>query len=372
MTMQMRTPTLLAGLASLLIALLALFSNELGLTRTEEAITSVVAADLPGTASASGAKCRGYYFPVNIGKTPYKLWGQLCTNDVANLGKQPVQILIHGGCYDHMYYDWPYQPERYNYVRNMTREGYTTLAIDRLGYGKSDHPAPTSLNFDVAGENLHQVVKHLRKGSLGYKFDTIVANGYSMGGMTAQVEASRYHDLDAIMIHAVGHHTTHSWQSLFRLLSSLMYPVILDRKFAKDHWHSPGYLTSVPGRRTLFHGPPGSIDPAQFKYEEELRDLVSITELMDIATKSDTNLTKTITKPVLHTFGQYDGMWCIITEDCFTDPRANEEHEYYQPGLFTGYVIPNTGHGALLGYGGEEYIGRILTFLQSHNIHGRP
>src|SRR5262245_39860697 len=38
-----------------------------------------------------------------------------------------LQILLHGATYSHVYWDFPFKPERYSYVRAMSRAGYATL-----------------------------------------------------------------------------------------------------------------------------------------------------------------------------------------------------------------------------------------------------
>lgn len=327
---------------------------------------SPTAADLPNEKSASGATCRNYFFPVtmkpNSAKT-YRVFGQLCTANPRLLGRQPVQLLMHGGSYNHEYYDWPHLPEQYNYVRHMTRAGYTTLNLDRLGYGHSDHPPAQALNFDVAALNAHQVVQYLRQGALGPRFSTIVTNGYSMGGLTAQVEAARYHDVDAVMVHAVGHGLL-TPRSGARL-GTLVYPAALDKKFADQTW-TAGYLTTLPGKRDVFFGP--DFDQAQLEYEDRFKDIVAPTELSDITMKTYTDLTKDIVAPVFWSPGRYDKIWCGTTDDCLTDPMTANEEKYYRPGVFTKYVVPETGHGVVLGYGVSEYIERSLDWLRKRGI----
>lgn len=331
-----------------------------------------VPADVPGTASASGAQCRDYFFPVTESpESPavLKEFGQLCTSDPALLGKQPVQILIHGGTYDHTYYDWPYQPDRYNYVRYMTQRGFTTLNLDRIGYGHSDHPPAASMNFDVAANTTHQIVQYLRQGALGKQFGTVTVNGYSMGGLTAQVEAGKFHDVDALMVHAVGHGLLTPRSTL--RLGTFAYPALLDPKFADKPWAlDPAYLTSIPGKRDLFHGPQGTYDPEQLQVEDATKDTMSATELADITLRTYTDQTKNIDAPIPWSPGQYDKIWCGTTDDCNTDPMAANEASYYRPGVFTKYLVQNTGHATLLGYGGVDYLREIVSWLGERGIRG--
>lgn len=373
----------LSLLTSLL--LVTLFANpagvaaNTGISLASWPLTPQPVSEMPGTVneahseleSASGAQCRNYSFPVTErpdSKRVYNMSGQLCTKHPGKLGQQPLQVLIHGGTYNHSYFDWPYKPERYNYVRDMTDRGFTTLNIDRIGHGVSDNPNALNLNFDVAAHTVHQLVQYLRRGALGHPFNTIMLNGYSMGGMTAQVEAAKYNDVDAVAVHAVGHQLV-TPRSTARL-GTLLYPANLDPKFPKPL--ATGYTTTIPGTRGVFHGPPGTYDPTNLDQEEKLKDTLSLTELADITRKSyDPNITKNIRVPVLWTPGRYDKIWCGTTDDCTTDPETQNEGSYYRPGVFTKSVIPDTGHAALLGYGGRTYLDTVAGWLDQHGIRGK-
>jgi pimeloyl-ACP methyl ester carboxylesterase len=330
-------------------------------------------ADLPNVTSPSGAACLNYYFPVydNPGEaTVHKVFGQLCTMDPKKLGQQPVQILINGGTYNHTYWDWPYDPDRYSYVRYATERGFTTLNIDRLGYGLSDHPHASTLNFDVAGYVTHQLVEYLRRGALGRRFKTIVLNGYSMGGLTANVEAATYNDVNAVVTHAVGHGLI--TPAATPRLASAFHAAELDPKFDTDPW-TLGYQTTIPRQRALFYGPLGTYDPENLVYEESLKDTLSEAELIEIATRSyEPNITKRIKVPVLFALGRYDKIWCATTDDCTTDPEAKNEHNYYRPGVFTEYIVPDAGHAVVTSYGGRLFFAKTIDWLAQYGINGNP
>jgi hypothetical protein len=96
------------------------------------------------------------------------VWAQLCSR--GPLTGKPVQVLVPGGDYTHVYWDWPNQPGTYSYVGWATQAGYATLNLDKLGYGLSDHPDPSALDFQTGAYVVHQVVQYLRNGSLGAAF----------------------------------------------------------------------------------------------------------------------------------------------------------------------------------------------------------
>ncbi len=121
-----------------------------------------------GGTSPSGASCQNYYLTVTespAAAQTYQVWAQLCRR--GPLTGKTVQVLVPGGDYTHVYWDWPTQPGTYSYVNWATQAGYATLNLDKLGYGLSDHPDPSGLTFQVGAYVVHQVVQYLRNGSLG-------------------------------------------------------------------------------------------------------------------------------------------------------------------------------------------------------------
>jgi hypothetical protein len=68
----------------------------------------------------------------------YEVAGWLSVPD--RLTVDVLQVLVHGACYTHEYFDLPYQPESYSYVEWAHRNGWAVLNIDRLGNGVSSHP----------------------------------------------------------------------------------------------------------------------------------------------------------------------------------------------------------------------------------------
>ncbi|MBO0872764.1 MAG: alpha/beta hydrolase [Pseudonocardia sp.] len=331
---------------------------------------AVQAADPSGPESPSGATCHAYYFPVKMSpgdSRKYKVWGQLCTQRALD-ATQPVQVLIHGGSYNHTYWDWPYQPDKYSYVSAATKKGFATLNVDRLGNGYSDHPPSVALNFRVAGYVVHQLVQYLRKGALGPSFQTVVLNGHSMGGLTAQHEASEYRDVNAVITTGVGHRFLG-----FQPLATAVYPSELDSKFGLAKFGLlPGYLTTIPGKRTQIFVGSGKYDPAISKYEEANKDVVSTTELTAITADSyDPSITRGITAPVLFALGQHDLLWCptALTEDCYTYPGMKNEHSFYNPATrFTSYVVPGAAHSVNMNTTNTLFYDKTFDWLHSLGI----
>jgi len=94
----------------------------------------------PGRAeSADAVSCRDVLTAISVpGAAPGSIYGRYCHTDHAN--GNPLQILVPGITYTHVYWDLPGFDGRYSYVDFMSRHGYDTLAIDRLGIGRSTRP----------------------------------------------------------------------------------------------------------------------------------------------------------------------------------------------------------------------------------------
>ena len=126
-------------------AAMAVSSSAQAATSTALAATATLGAGVQpttvGGASPSGATCQNYYLTVTESPTAtqtYQVWAQLCSRGA--LTGKTVQVLVPGGDYTHVYWDWPTQPGTYSYVNWATQAGYATLNLDKLGYGLSDHP----------------------------------------------------------------------------------------------------------------------------------------------------------------------------------------------------------------------------------------
>lgn len=336
-------------------------------------LIATAARAAPAAAAASAPlQCQTYIFMVKQFETDIvrqSVWGQLCfrgriTSDT------PVQLLIHGGAYNHTYWDSPFQPERYSYVQAATKRGYATLNIDRLGYGQSDHPVATTLNFNVAGYITHQLVQTLRSGVLlGTRFTRVILNGHSMGALTAENEAANYHDVDGLIVTGIGHNLNPPPEQL-----TTFTPAATDPKFI-GRLALATYLTSRPNVRISVFVARGSYDPAIVPVEEGvLKDTLSPTEFLALPmdTSDQTQLTQKITAPVLFAQGRYDQIWCTGTFDCTTDPQALKEPSYWTSSAsFTRVVIPDAGHSINSNLSAPTFYDATFTWLEQHGLAPR-
>jgi hypothetical protein len=172
----------------------------------------VPVADLPAAVqrtavTASGPlTCADYRIPVTLpatGPAVYRVRAQLCAT--GGFTGKPVQELLPDGGYTGAYWNWPWRPDRYSWVRAAARAGNVTLAVDPLGAGGSDHPAGGLLDYAAQASVAHQLVTALRAGALGVTYRRVVLVGQGLGGYTAWQEAGTWRDVDALVLVGAAH-----------------------------------------------------------------------------------------------------------------------------------------------------------------------
>lgn len=78
-----------------------------------------------------------------------RIYGQFCDPTKEFPGRSGnLQLLVHGNSYDHQYFNaFDAVPSSLanSWAAYANAQGYPTLAIDRLGIGKSSHPDPINV-----------------------------------------------------------------------------------------------------------------------------------------------------------------------------------------------------------------------------------
>jgi pimeloyl-ACP methyl ester carboxylesterase len=295
------------------------------------------------------AKCSEVNFTVSLdGTSPpsYRVAGQLCRphGDQA----QVLELLIHGSTCNRTYWDFPYMPEHYSYVRHANRAGFATLAIDRLGSGASDHPPAELVTVHATANAIHEIVTAVRAGSVsdteGHRvhFSKVILVGHSFGSNISWTEAGTYGDVDGVILTAISHDQT---PPAAPLTVTDSWPAEMDPKFAGAGF-PPGYLTNIPGKRgELFYYLPGT-DPQVLEVDEANKDVLPFGVLLDQFTTYD--LTRNIHVPVLNVVGNYDTLACELPS-CLEAGTLTTESSYYSAdACYTLLVVPNTGHSTNL------------------------
>jgi pimeloyl-ACP methyl ester carboxylesterase len=327
----------------------------------------VLCAGASRPAFASSVRCQAYPgIPValtDLGLPNYHVWGEWCATATERSvpdGTATVQLLLPGATYGHRYWDLssaPIDGVSYSYARDEAARGYPTFALDRIGTGNSDHPVPSALvDVNTNATVVHQVVQGLKDGSItGISFGRVIEIGHSLGSFIALAEASKYHDVDGVIITGLLHHLNAATETLF---STNLYPAGQDPRFAGQSWASdPGYLTTLPPpngdvesgvRGRVFYNT-AVADPNVIAADEQSKETFTEGEL-DTSSSISPTASLQILVPVLLIYGTWDALLCDPTFDCANSQAVQQEEDsYYSPqACLQLFPVPNAGHDVSL------------------------
>ncbi|MGH3774756.1 MAG: alpha/beta hydrolase [Pseudonocardiaceae bacterium] len=309
----------------------------------------------PQAAAASPVSCSEIDLPVSVPTPRETVHGQLCMP--AGSAPATVQLLIPGGTYNRVYWDFPYQPERYSYQLDMAGHGYATFAVDQLGTGQSSKPPSAILLSSVEAAAIHQVVGYLRAGRVGgVRFDRVVLVGHSLGSGVATLEAATYHDVDGVILTGATHQQPPV--NLAKIFTMGVHPVTLDPQLSKDG-SDPGYITTKPGQREALSYSTKNADPQVIATDEATKDQAS---LAAVATGEVLGLlgptSRGIDVPVLVAVGEKDIVFCgFLGRDCSSAEalRKQEAPHFGHAAELSTYVLPESGHAMALHKNAGEY-----------------
>ncbi len=309
----------------------------------------------PPAAVASPVSCAVIDLPVSVPTPRETMQGQLCMP--AGSAPTTVQLLIPGGTYNRVYWDFPYQPERYSYQRDMAGHGYATFAVDQLGTGHSSKPPSVMVPSSVEAASIHQVIGYLRTGRVGWvRFDRVVLVGHSLGSGVATLEAATYHDVDGVILTSATHQQP--VVGLAEIFTTSVHPVTLDPQLRKNS-SDPGYITTKPGQREPLAYSPTNADPQVIAADEATKDQSS---LAAIGTGEVLGLlgptSRGIDVPVLLTVGDKDVVFCgFLGRDCSSAEalRKGEALYFGRAAELSTYVLPDAGHAMALHKNSGQY-----------------
>lgn len=297
---------------------------------------------LIGTSSVYAEDCHRHSVPVHLSpddSTVYNVVGWLCGD--SPLEGRTIQVLLSGGMYGHVYWDFPDQSGRYSYVKKMNKAGYATFNMDRIGIGQSDHPDPGLVTLHANAYITHQIIQALRSGEInGVSFSKVILVGHSLGSFIAVEEASQYADVDGVILTGFIHYDNPTFGPL---ISTKIYPAFLDPRFSSGL--APGYLTSIPGSRAdLFYHLPTS-DPTVISLDEETKETATVGELSQVPPVFSSTASRDIHVPVLVALGEFDIVYCGSAVVCDEAGVLANEASFYSPSACLEVeVLDNTGH----------------------------
>jgi len=347
------------------------FKKVLSTLSTAAVIAAVAGAALPASKAAAASingSCQKVSLPVGYGPglpNNLILSGTYCTPRTVS-DPRAVDLLVPGGSYDSLYWDFPYQAPTYSYVEKTLAAGRATFNIDRLGTGQSSKPLSATVTEEADAYTIHQAIQWLRN-SKGYATVTMI--GHSAGSIVAAHEAARYDDASKLVFTGFLHSPS---INLILTLGGGLYPAALDSQFI-GKIIDPGYLTTIPGKRaTAFYS--ASADPNVIAYDDAHKNIVSGTEAVPIVAEilepAALNISQRITAPVLTIVGDQD-ILCgpvLIGVDCSSSAsvQAYETPYYPRAANYQAIVVPNTGHNLPLHPSANQSFTSINQWIKSH------
>jgi len=306
----------------------------------------LTAAPVRAESSDHQARCREVAVPVSIAEgqpARYQLWGSFCAP--AGRGATTVQVLLHGLNYSHVYWDFPFQPARYSYVRRANGAGYATFNVDRIGVGRSSHPPSGEVTLQSNAFTVHQVVAALRAGTIaGHAVTKVVLVGHSYGSEVAKLEASRYGDVDALVLTGNGHVIS---PSAVELAVTLGQPVQeVPRLAAEVPPGDDGYGTVQDAQRPLLMYNVARADPRVIALDAATKETNTLGELLTLGDANAPGVTAHLRVPLLIVNGTEDRLACAPdATDCSSAATLEAaERPFYPEARVDAVVVVGAGH----------------------------
>jgi hypothetical protein len=243
------------------------------------------------------------------------IYSELCMSKAslaqARAGKPPaVLVLVHGITYGTWYWDLPYQSGTYSAVNYLIKRGYATLNIDRLGEGRSDHPASALVTASTNADAVHQLISALRGGKIGgIPFKYVGTVGHSYGTLTNWRETAQYNDADTTI--GTGYSDAINPVTAMTFVSKAS-PASTDSRYAGAAWaQDPGYLQPWPSARgisQLYNV--ADADPAVIELDKKLANTVTGPELMTFPPAEYDGSHKNMAIPTFLIDGERDELAC--------------------------------------------------------------
>ena len=339
-------------------------------------LTALVTAALPTTtAQAAGFGwcgcqngCMELDIPVplltggtdSVGHTT--MYGKLCVPTTGT--PSTVVVMFPGATQNHLYFDFTYQPEKYNLRRRLHNAGYSTLLLDPIGRGRSGKPISRRVTATAQSLALHDIITMLRAGDIGgATFTKVILLGHSTGAATVMLEASAYNDTDGIIVAGMAH--APSAEPVITAGFGMFQPAAADAALPNT-MYDDGYLTRNPAAAP----PPANPDPQVGEQLTRIKDVVTTAETDAFILAMTTNFTTLITAPVMVMAGSADALICspLTSADCSSQAAftASEAPFYTGSSAYTAQLVPDSSHDLFLDANATQVQQLILDWLATN------
>jgi pimeloyl-ACP methyl ester carboxylesterase len=217
--------------------------------------------------------------------------------------RDELHVLLHGAAYDHRYWDWPDEPERYSYTRWAAGAGIATLAVDRIGNGSSSRPPGRENTVAAQSAVVADLVRAVRHGLDDVPpFTRVVLVGHSLGSVIAGHAAAVHGCADAVVL--TGYLPTPSRTPRNRRLVDDGFVPALERFPHLRGLVDDDYVAPIGGGRARVMYRSDQADPLVVEIDEQLTGTATRGELDSAGAAGD--LIRAMKGPTLVVVGQYD------------------------------------------------------------------
>jgi pimeloyl-ACP methyl ester carboxylesterase len=314
-----------------------------------------------------GVQCRSEVIPVALapGKVArYKLVGELCAVD--GFDHKTLQVLVSGAGYGAVYWDFPYEPDTYSYMRAALRAGYAVFNFDRLGMGRSDHPPGLALDVDTQAYVLSQTIAALAAAN---DYSAVVTLGHSFGSLIVLAHALRNPEqVNGVVLTGYAHNVNPEFGPAMGKGIEL---AAFGGPFVGDIF-DPTYVISKPDSRGAVFYTGSNTDPAVIRTDDLTRQTTAAGELLTMR-KYFGEQSKGLQVPVYMVLGEDDFVVCGGALDC-TNHAAVLAHEtpYFPPATcFELTLLDDVNHNANLHRSAPSTFALILNWIARRAGTGR-
>ncbi|MGH7883907.1 MAG: alpha/beta hydrolase [Candidatus Dormibacteraceae bacterium] len=305
---------------------------------------------------SGGASCQGAEVSVPVALLlSSTMHGTLCLPSGGQAST--VMVLIPGATYNQAYWNFPYEPQIYNFRQAMNRANYATFVVDRMGTGESSKPLSALLTADLQAAAVHAVIQELRDGEIGgHRFNKVIVGGHSLGSAISILEAANYHDVDGVFLSGFSHKL--NLVTIAKLFLSFQ-PAPLDPDL-DDPGLDVGYLTTKPGTRGEDFYYKATENPKVVDTDEATKDVWSTLEAPDsLGFSVVLSVTHLIKVPVLIANGGADNSICTGagSGNCASAAafRAQETPFFSPASCLQTYLLADSGHDVNLATDTPDY-----------------
>ena len=330
--------------------------------QTKQGVSLATAAQMPGV------NCRDLTFPVKLKPGAWfthTVAGTLCW--AGKLDGKALAVMVSGAGYGSLYWDFPYQPNTYSFVRAALKRQLATFNFDRLGTGRSDRPFGLLLGIDNQAYVLAQIIETLAGR---HDFRAIVTLGHSFGSTISLAHALAYPDnVDGLVLTGFVHNSNPGFGLAMR---DGVHVAAFKGPFA-GATVDPTYIISKPSSRAEIFYTADNTDPVVIDIDELNPQTTTIGEVISMPTYFKEQ-SKALTVPAFTLIGEDDFVVCGGALECTDhDALISWESQFFSPvSCHEIIILDDTNHNANLHRNAPHNFQLMLNWIERRVGIGGP